>query len=455
MSLRTGLTLRYGLALLSIALIVTATHAVRERHRATRYADGETINLSGIQRMLTQRVALLAVELTAETQVGRAARLAASLEEAVHRLGANQDTLAGQPFEGGAERVAATRPETLYDDRRRIRERVRRLVDTGTALLARHESGGLPAVHASGLADRIVSLALDGRLLEDLDDVVASYERGYALGMRDARRLEAALLWATLAALLLAAWTIFRPMVRSATGAVVALERANAELREFAYRLSHDLRAPVASARGLTALIEDSLAAKDLDEAHEVTVLLDDSLSRLDGLIGDLSDVVRARDLDVVPEAVDVGELVDDVLGSLAHASGFDDVRIDVRVELDRPILVKRLHLRSALENIVSNAIKYADRKEPEPRLELRIDRRRGRVRIDVRDNGLGIPPSCRDRVFSMFSRFHPGAAPGSGLGLYLVLLSVQAIGGTIRYEPLPDGSRFALAFEEAAVPAP
>ena len=449
MTLRNRLTLRYVVALALIAAILLLTHQLRVNHWETRDSDGRIINLSGMQRMLSQRVALLASELTDETQGGRGARLAASLEHSVRLLEANHAVLAAQHFDGGAQRVATTHPETLYDDRRRIGERVRRLVATSDTLLERYRTGGLDAVRGDGLSERIASLSLDGRLLRDLDDVVRGYEHGFELGMRDERRLEAMLLAATLAALLAAGWTIFRPMVNRAAASFASLERANAELREFAYRLSHDLRAPVASARGLITLVQESVRSRDLDDAHETAALLDESLHRLDVVIGDLADVVRSRDLDVPPEPVDVGELVDDVLDSLAHVPGFDAVEIEVDVALDRPVVVKRLHLRSALENLVSNAIKYADADEPEPRLELRVERRGRRIRVDARDNGLGIPEPCRDDVFAMFKRFHPGVAAGSGLGLYLVELSVQAIGGTIRYEPLPDGSRFALAFDE------
>lgn len=453
MGLRTRLTVRYAVALGMIGAILLLTHEVKRTHSATRTSDGAVINLSGVQRMLSQRVALLAVELTSETQTGRAARLAAALDGAVRHLEANQATLSEKRFEGGAERVAVTRSEVLYHDRRRIHERVRRLVATSDTLLSRYARGGLEAVRDSALSARIVSLSLDGRLLEDLDDVVASYERGFELGLRDARRLETMLLWTTLAALSIAAWAIFRPMVASAVEAVEALERVNAELREFAYRLSHDLRAPVASARGLVELATDSLAHADVEESREVVAMLDGSLARMDAVIGDLAKVVRARDLEVLPEPVDLEALVRDVLDSLAHLPGFDEVRIDVDVSLDRPVVVKRLHLRSALENIVSNAVKYADR-SGEPRLTLRVDRCRGRIRIDATDNGLGIPAAYRDEVFTMFRRFHPETAAGSGLGLYLVRLSVRAIGGTIRYEPLPDGSRFALAFDESSTSA-
>lgn len=199
------------------------------------------------------------------------------------------------------------------------------------------------------------------------------------------------------------------------------------------------------------SLLNESLERGDVEDARELGGLLDGALPKLDALIDDLAEVVRIGALDIDPEAVDLRALIDEVVGSLSCMPGAERVRIDVDGAIDVPVLVKRVHLRSVIENLVSNAIRYADPDEPAPHLQPSISRDDRRIRIEARDNGLGIPERFRDRLFDMFQRFHPRVAAGSGLGLHLVQLSAHAMGGRIDYEPLPDGSRFSLAFDDGA----
>ena len=94
---------------------------------------------------------------------------------------------------------------------------------------------------------------------------------------------------------------------------------------------------------------------------------------------------------------------------------------------------------------MISNAIKYHDRQEAEPRIDIHAMRRAGRVRLSVEDNGIGIPPESRAHLFRMFKRLHPNRSFGSGLGLYILKRSAESLGGTAFYEPKEKGSRFVI----------
>jgi signal transduction histidine kinase len=94
---------------------------------------------------------------------------------------------------------------------------------------------------------------------------------------------------------------------------------------------------------------------------------------------------------------------------------------------------------------MLSNAVKYHDPKEAEPAIDIRAFRYAGKLRLSVEDNGLGVPPASRHLLFKMFKRLHPNRSFGSGLGLYILGKSAEALGGTALYEARDKGSRFIL----------
>jgi signal transduction histidine kinase len=80
---------------------------------------------------------------------------------------------------------------------------------------------------------------------------------------------------------------------------------------------------------------------------------------------------------------------------------------------------------------------------EAEPAIDIRAFRYAGKLRLSVEDNGLGVPPASRHLLFKMFKRLHPNRSFGSGLGLYILRKSTEALGGTALYEARDKGSRF------------
>jgi signal transduction histidine kinase len=106
------------------------------------------------------------------------------------------------------------------------------------------------------------------------------------------------------------------------------------------------------------------------------------------------------------------------------------------------PIMADENLLRHVVDNLLSNAIKYSPRGG---RIELRVVHEGDDVVIDVRDTGIGIPPSDRQRLFEVFHRgSNVGTVPGSGLGLSIVKRAVDLHGGSVRVESeLGVGTRF------------
>ena len=293
-------------------------------------------------------------------------------------------------------------------------------------------------------AQKIANIARNG-FLARLDKIVLQYEHEFKSRSAFFSKMEIGFLLFGLSVLVMEAFFIFRPMANTITHTVAQLEGANNELQEFAYRISHDLRAPVASSIGLSELATEAIKENDQDTAINCTERISKAMVRLDALIGDVISVTRSRHENVEPEQIELPSMVDEILQAQRGLPGFERLQITTELEQDHPLVAKRLFLMQSLENLISNAIKYADNDEKNPELIIRSTSEGHNFKIEISDNGLGIPAESQEDVFGMFKRFHPKHAVGSGLGLYLVKQNVKALGGTIEYQARPKGTSFVI----------
>lgn len=216
------------------------------------------------------------------------------------------------------------------------------------------------------------------------------------------------------------------------------LARTNADLDNFVYAASHDLRQPVNNLRGLFEEIRQvATFARPADE--QLLHFMDKSLQALTTTITDLATVVKENRLSAAqpaePEPVDLQALATDVLETLRPQVEAAQASIELDFsELPRVPYV-RSNLRTVLLNLVSNALKYRHPDRP-PQVALRTYCRAGQPVLEVKDNGLGLDLAhYGTELFQLFRRFHPQAAEGTGVGLFLVNRLVQAQGGRLEVE--------------------
>ncbi|WP_279389065.1 hybrid sensor histidine kinase/response regulator [Hymenobacter gummosus] len=214
------------------------------------------------------------------------------------------------------------------------------------------------------------------------------------------------------------------------------LARTNADLDNFVYAASHDLKQPVNNLTGLFEELRRSATFADPDEAL-VLRLIDESLRDLTGTIGGLAAVVQMQRQpgEQVAELVQLPELATDVLQTIRPQ--LQDAQAAVHTDFTAlpELLYVRSNLRTILLNLVSNAIKYRHA-EREPRVCVQARLVTGQPVLEVRDNGLGINLERHGReLFQLFRRFHPAASDGTGVGLFLVNRLVQSHGGRIEVE--------------------
>ncbi len=215
------------------------------------------------------------------------------------------------------------------------------------------------------------------------------------------------------------------------------LAEANAELDEFAHMVAHDLRAPVRTAR----MLGDRMLAESDDSNEFVNELgsrLDDTLGRIDGLIISMLEYSGLRrdgsKLSEVPLAELVRSVVDSVDADLCEASGTVEIAIDddISVWAD-PDLLSR-----AFINLITNSIKY---RRPDNKLRIDVTALvlEDTAQIRVRDNGIGIPPPDRERVFKLLERLHPAGTPGLGFGLAICRRILANFDASIAVEDVDD----------------
>ncbi|UOQ64288.1 PAS domain-containing sensor histidine kinase [Hymenobacter volaticus] len=222
------------------------------------------------------------------------------------------------------------------------------------------------------------------------------------------------------------------------------LYRHNQDLQQFTYIVSHNLRAPLANALGLTQLlkVDDPEQAPLLDHLHT-------SLHQLDSILQDLNTILSVRDRQGVvesSEAVLVLDVLRQVTNSLQESLQQCGGEIVLNVPDDLQVHGKRAYLFSIFFNLLSNSIKYRAEERPLWVTITGNSNPNGEVRLTIMDNGSGFDrEKAGEDVFKFYKRFHSVPA-GRGLGLYLVNAHVEAMGGRIEVHSMPDaGTEFQL----------
>lgn len=436
---RRSIQRRYILALVLIASVLTFSYLLMYRQISRNAKDGYIINISGMQRMLSQRIALLSSELAITQDAETQSELASKLSSAHAMMKANQATLRDND-----DRATSTELNELYHGEGQLDQRVTDYLALSQRVIDAFQDAPENKAPQLESARKLALIARNG-FLQQLDAAVSRYQREYEQSIVDFQRKELLFLALGLAILALEVKFIFQPMTQEVDSALSQLEGSNSELREFAYRISHDLRAPVASSIGMAEIVGDSIDDGDIESAKEGVSRIKAAMLRLDRLIDDIITVTKNRNLDADPEPIQISNMVTKIIESFAELPGYD--RIEFVQSVDEGMVIKSnaVFLRQSLENLISNAIKYSDPQEAQSKITVAASVSGSKCEIRVCDNGIGVPEASRDQIFGMFKRFHPRQSFGSGLGLYSVKQNIAKLGGTIQYQPMEKGTSFVI----------
>ena len=227
------------------------------------------------------------------------------------------------------------------------------------------------------------------------------------------------------------------------------LRLINADLDNFIYAASHDLKAPITNIEGLVQLLNRKLPEEVLGEEkiRQIIRMIQESIGRFQKTITNLTDITRLqKDNNKEETWVELLEVLDEVVLDLKPMIQKAGVEIDVEVEGCPAVSFAEKNMRSIMYNLISNAIKYRS-PERKPEVKIKCKEEPGFLVLEVIDNGLGLNPANEKKLFSMFKRFH-SHVEGSGIGLYMVKKIIENAGGKIEVaSQLDKGSTFSVYF--------
>ncbi len=232
-----------------------------------------------------------------------------------------------------------------------------------------------------------------------------------------------------------------------------SLRQAIEQMEEFSYSVSHDLRSPARAMAGYAVAVLEDYGERLGPEGREFLDRIVRNATRMDRLIQDLLTYSRLsrRDISVQPVALD--KLVRETIEQYPemHAP-----RAEIVVEGKlHTVLAHEPSLSQAVSSLLSNAVKFVP-PNTKPVVRVRSEPAHGQIRLWVEDNGIGIPPQYRDRLFGMFERVHPEKKyEGTGIGLAIVRKAAERMGGSAGVESNAGaGSRFWIQIPAAPVSA-
>jgi signal transduction histidine kinase len=215
----------------------------------------------------------------------------------------------------------------------------------------------------------------------------------------------------------------------------------NSELDNFVYSVSHDLRSPITSLKGLIEIIN---LEDDSDQIKYYLMLMRQSLNKQDQFIRDIIDYSKNKRIQIVVNAVSLSNLIDDTIDQHNHNKNADKIVISKDLLIDE-VHSDSLRLKIILNNLLSNAIKYGDESKKEMAISIKTYNSGAFHKIEIADNGIGIPEEYKDHIFDMF--FVINSNKGSGLGLYIVKETLDKLKGNITvFSESNVGSKFTVA---------
>lgn len=208
------------------------------------------------------------------------------------------------------------------------------------------------------------------------------------------------------------------------------LSKRNTELDNFVYSVSHDLRAPIASVLGLINLAKKD---GDVDMKNMYLDMIHKSANQQDHFIREILDQSRNSRLEIKREEIFFKPIIEETFDQLKYSTptGQKVERI-INVQQEGPFYSDRWRLKVILNNIISNAIRYRNGKDPVIKVNVAVNGTGANV--EVEDNGRGIAKEHLANVCQMFYRATDDGA-GSGLGLYIVKETIDKLNGSINID--------------------
>jgi PAS domain S-box-containing protein len=210
------------------------------------------------------------------------------------------------------------------------------------------------------------------------------------------------------------------------------LHQKNAEIEQFMYTVSHDLRSPLVTVKTFMGYLEKDLSEGDREQLTQDIQYIHGAADKMKLLLDELLEFSRIGRIETAPVDISLKELIAEVLDTLAGI--ISEQKIEIQHPDTDPILFgDSQRLCQLWQNLIENAIKFS-RSGSIPHIVLAVQQVNGETIFSVSDNGIGIDPRYHDKIFGIFEKINPKSA-GAGLGLSMVQRIVEKNSGRVWVE--------------------
>lgn len=416
------LTFEYVLAIVLLAAMSITTHLIAAHIFKSQESVALVVNISGRQRMLSQRTSMLLTRLIythdkeKQMEISRELIDAIAMMEKSYKALMNGDLSIGIPKPSSQIKALYLNPPLSLDKKMRgYLDMLKARTYTTDSELARIQ---------------LIPLNMSSEILNGLDVVVMQYQKESEAAIKRLMYIEGFLLTANLLCLMMVALLIFRPMSLRIKRGMEELEESNKDLEQFAYVASHDLQEPLRKIASFTELLAKKYRGQ-LDSKADIYIdYIIDGAKRMRTLINDLLTYSRVTTHGKKFVEVDCNKVLSRVLHDMELS--IKESGAVVTSDTLPAVMDDDLQIGQVFQNLISNAIRY--RKNEPPNSYISSERRGNEWLILVRDNGIGIEPEYHERIFQLFQRLHTRAEypAGTGIGLAVCKRVIERHGGRI-----------------------
>lgn len=231
------------------------------------------------------------------------------------------------------------------------------------------------------------------------------------------------------------------------------LSLKNEEIQRFAFAVSHDLKSPLNSIKGIASLIPMEMDISSCPDMQEYVKYIDETCDTMNNLITDITEIAKLGKIENRNETLHTNQIIE-LARNLVYGR-LTEKNTKFYVAKDLPnIFGDRNRMIQVFENLIDNAIKYMGSQE-DPVIRIEAKRLQDENQFLVIDNGSGMDAVALEKLFTPFERFD-GSVEGSGLGLYMVKKIIESHNGSItaKSEGLGKGSIFIVSLPIAKHPS-
>jgi signal transduction histidine kinase len=222
--------------------------------------------------------------------------------------------------------------------------------------------------------------------------------------------------------------------------------RLNYNLDQFAYTISHDLKAPLKNMEGLVSALRETTNEKDQADSAELWLMMEGQLTRMDKMIYEILSYSSKGKQTLERNEIDLSDLIREVILTLTVPTN-----ISIHISSDMPVIMaEEILLKQIFSNLINNSIKYQDKSEGF--VKIGLDKLKGENVYFVEDDGPGIPKKSQEKIFRLFEALSMKSKENTGIGLSIVKTIIDEKGGTIWVESEGRGSKFRFTWPDSSL---